>query len=188
MKKMPCRPFSLCGFFTALTLCALGASSVSAAPADEIRRAVLAGGAAQVQTATQAQFVKAFSAVLARVDQQKHPEYVTSAIKLRADFAPQITVAALRAHRRPSNDAAEPCNWVDPIIRAAIAAAPAAKDMIVRAAVQSELHLRECILAAAGASVKDYMVDAGSGKDSTIGTINPANLSALGNVVSRSQP
>lgn len=178
----------------AVSLSWLTASSIVAAPADDISRAVAAGGAASVEAATPVQFIKAYSSVLTRVDEQKFPQYVTAGTKLRPDLAPQITTATLRAHRADPKDT---CNWVDPIIRAAIAAAPDAKRAIVRAALDAEPYARECILAAAGMSSGDDSqqaffrppgVDAGNINSTSIGTINPGNISGQGNVVSQAQP
>jgi hypothetical protein len=77
---------------------------------------------------------------------------------MRHDLAPQITVAALRAYRPSGKKGGEQvvsCDWVDPIIRTAVAAAPSAKDAIVRAAIDAQPYARECILAAARMSDKD---------------------------------
>ena len=183
---------ALCASFA---LCAVGARHAAAIPSDEIRHAVTAGGAAEVATAASAKFVRAFSALLARVPAKTHPDYVTAAIKLRSDLAPEITVAALHAHRRPRNDVVDSCDWIDAIIRAAIAAAPPAKEAIVRAAVKAEPFAQKCIFAAAGiqddvqtAFLQLSGIDAGNINSSSLGTINPANISGQGNVVSPFQP
>src|SRR5712692_8726127 len=70
------------------------ADTVLATPADEIARAVLANGVSDVNQATAKQFIRAFSAVLVRVGAKEIPSYVSSAIKLHPDLAPQITAAA----------------------------------------------------------------------------------------------
>lgn len=167
--------------------------STMAAPIDEISRAVLAGGAASVEAATPVQFVKAYRSVLTRVKEEKRCPYVTAGIKLRPDLAPQITAATLRAHQFESKDS---CNWVDPFIRCALAAAPNAKAAIVRAALEAEPFARECILAAAGLGDGDTQtaffrppgVDAGNINSTAIGTINPGNIGGQGNVVSPPTP
>lgn len=110
--------------------------------------------------------------------------YVTAAVRLRPDLAPQIAGAAVKAHRRNANDAS--CDCIDPIIRAAIAAAPDAANAIVREAIAAAPSARACILAAAGqtetqtAFFRPPGVDAGNINSSAIGTINPANI--IGNV------
>lgn len=161
-----------------------------AAPADEIARAVTAGGASSVEDATPVQFVRAYSSVLIRVKESKRCEYLTAAIKLRTDLAPQITAATLRAHQPGVDDT---CDWVNPLIRCAIAAAPTAKDVIVRAAIEAQPYARECILAAAGVNDGSQLafrprgVDAGNINSSSLGTINPGNISGQGNVQSGNQ-
>lgn len=186
-------------FFSAVVAVSLlSANAGSAAPSDEIKRAISASGAANIESATPTQFVKAFSSVAIRVKEQTLPDYVTAGISLRPDLAPQITAAALRAYRskQDSKEDLDACHWADPIVRAAIAAAPSAKGAIVRAAVEAEPYARACIFAAAGMQNGDTEtaffrppgVDAGSINSSAIGTINPGNFSGQGNVVSRSRP
>jgi len=157
----------------------------TAAPADEISRAVIAAGATSVAQANAAQFIQGFSAVVIRASQKNIALYVTAAIKMRSDLASQITIAAINAHRGTGTNVT--CDWVDPIIRAAIAAAPDAKKALVRAAIQSEPWARECILAAANMSgetetafLRPSGVDAGNVNGAAIGTINPANIGASG--------
>ncbi len=177
-------------FLASFALFILTIACVAAAPADDIARAVTAGGASSVESATPVQFVRAYSSVLIRVKESKRCEYLTAAIKLRTDLAPQITAATLRAHQ-PGVD--ESCDWVDPLIRCAIAAAPTAKDAIVRAAIQAQPYARECILAAAGVNdgtqvaFRPRGVDAGNINSSSLGTINPGNISGQGNVQSGNQ-
>ena len=132
-------------------------SSLQAAPSDEIQRAVARSGAPSVSQAQPDVFLHAFSSVLVR-NRGNAAACVSAAIAMRSDLAPQITVAALRAHRPGAGKIAEKqasCDWVDPIIRAAIAAAPSAKDAIVRATIDAEPYARECILAAARISDRD---------------------------------
>ena len=183
---------------------------LTAAPADDISRAVTSTGANAVNSATAAQFAKAFTAVVARANAQQTPQYVTAAIKLRPDLAPQITAAALRA-RKPGNRVDDSCDWVTPIVGAAVAAAPNAAAAIVRAAVAADADTRECVASAAiaaapgarvailqaagtsagqGASTASFRaagVDAGNINSAAAGTINPANVSARGNQVSPQQ-
>ncbi len=176
-----------------LAILCLATVSTFAAPADEITRAVRAGGAASVEAATPAQFSRALSSVLTRVKENRFPSYTTAAIGLRPDLAPQITAAVLRAHR-PDGRVDDSCQWVDGIIRAALAAAPSAKDAIVRAALEAEPSARECILTAAGvsggtqpASFRPPGIDAGNINSTSLGTINPGNLGAQGNIQSPGQ-
>ena len=133
------------------------ASSIQAAPADDIQRAVATAGAPSVSAASADVFLHAFSSVVVRA-RGNAAAYVAAAIAMRHDLAPQITVAALRAYRTGRNKVIGQegsCDWVDPIIRTAIAAAPSQAVAIVLAAIAAEPYARECILAAAGMSDKD---------------------------------
>src|SRR6266404_4791781 len=139
---------------SAIVATCIAASSVQAQPSDEIRRAVAAAGAPSVSQAPPDTFLHAFSSVLVRSRGRDVPAYVSAAVSLRPDLAPQITVAALRAYRPSGKEGGKQvsCDWVDPIIRAAIAAAPSQAGAIVRAAIDAQPYARECILAAAGMS------------------------------------
>jgi hypothetical protein len=185
-KNLTARRFSI-GVFLAVVIAAAGffPGNLQASPSDEISRAVLAAGAASVTQADASTFIQAFSSVVVRAKTKDIAAYVTAAIKLRPDLAGQITVAALKAHRRNVNDVS--CDWVDPIIRAAILAAPDAKQAIARAAIQADPWARECILAAAGlnretetAFFRPPGVDAGNVNGAAIGTINPSNIGSGG--------
>ena len=178
----------------ALVILAGFISPISAAPSDEISAAVLAGGASSVAGATPAQFTRAYSSVLVRVSAAKLPQYVTAGINLRPDLAGPITAATLRARRpQPGVDS---CDSLNPILRAAVAAAPSAKEAIARAALDFAPDARECIIAATGASLggdSQYAsfrppgVDAGNINSSAIGTINPGNIGAQANAQSGNQ-
>jgi len=132
------------------------ASSIQAAPSDDIQRAVVRGGAPSVTAAPADVFLHAFSSVVVRA-RGNAAAYVAAAIAMRHDLAPQITVAALRACRHSGKEDGNQvsCDWVDPIIRTAIAAAPSQASAIVLAAIDAQPYARECILAAAGMSDKD---------------------------------
>ena len=132
------------------------ASSI-AAPADDIQRAVATAGAPSVSAAPADTFLHAFSSVVVRA-RGNAAAYVAAAIAMRPDLAPQITVAALRAYHTGRNKVIGQegsCDWVDPIIRTAVAAAPSQAVAIVLAAIAAEPDARECILAAARMSDKD---------------------------------
>ena len=113
-------------------------------------------------------FLHAFSSVLVRSRGRDVPAYVSAAIEMRPYLAPQITVAALRAYRPSGKKGGEQvvsCDWVDPIIRAGIAAAPSQADAIVRAAIDAQPYARECILAAAGMSKRFAYTKRSDGKE-----------------------
>jgi hypothetical protein len=135
----------------------IAASAVQAQPADDIQRAVARAGAPSVSAAPADVFLHAFSSVVVRA-RGNAAAYVAAAIATRPELAPQITVAALRAYRTGRNKATgeeASCDWVDPIIRTAVAAAPSQAVDIVLAAIAAEPYARECILAAARMSDKD---------------------------------
>lgn len=194
-KNLIARRFSAAAFL-AVIVAVTGpfSATAQASPADEISRAVIAAGAPSVKAADAATFARGFTAVVIRIKCPNIAPYVTAAIKLRPDLAPQITVAALKAHRRNVNDVS--CECIDPIIRAAIAAAPEARKEILRVALDAAGWARECILAAAGptetetAFFRPAGVDAGNINNSAIGTINPANVGSggQGNPVTPNSP
>ena len=142
---------------SAIVATCIAASAIQAAPSDDIQRAVARAGAPSVSAASPDVFLHAFSSVVVRA-RGNAAAYVAAAIAMRHDLAPQITVAALRAYRTGGTKAIGKegsCDWVDPIIRTAIAAAPSQRVVIVLAAIAAEPYARECILAAAGMSDKD---------------------------------
>jgi hypothetical protein len=177
----------------------------AAAPADEIRAALNASGAKADTTDSKA-FTRAYSAVIVEAKEQELGEYVTAAVKLGPDFAPQITAATLRAHHHSGNGVADSSDWVNAIVRAAVTANPGAAGPITKAAILAEPSARKSIIAAAIAAAPDQRlaieqaagsadgertafvrragVDAGNVNNSAIGTINPANVSAQGSAVS----
>ena len=141
----------------ATVVLAIVASSTQAAPSDEIQRAVAKSGAPSASQASPDVFLHAFSSVVVRA-RGNAAAYVAAAIAMRHDLAPQITVAALRAYRTGRNKVIgqeASCDWADPIIRTAIAAASSQKAAIVLAAIDAEPYARGCILAAARMSDKD---------------------------------
>ena len=178
----------------AAALAGLLVTSGLAASTSELRHAVAASGAVNVESATPAQFIKAFNSVAVRLPKQALPDHISVSINLRPDLAAQITVAALQIPQKKM--ALDNCDWVEPIIRAALAAAPSAKHAILHAALAAEPEARECILAAAGSEdaeagsefFRPAGVDAGSVTSSAIGTINPGNFSGQGSIVSPFHP
>jgi hypothetical protein len=129
----------------------------NAAANGELARAVAAAGAGSIGTATPDQFLQAFNSLLVRSNQRDVSALVAAAARARPDLADRIVVAALTAGRPVRGYSKEvrdfkgkelPCDWVQGIIQAAIAANPHAADEITNAALQAAPMLRECILAA----------------------------------------
>src|SRR5438874_3954035 len=80
-------------------LSVLLAPEITAAPSDEIVRAVKVAGAINVKDARSDQFLRAFNSVLVRAKERYIPSYVTAAVKMRPDLADKIVVTALTIHR-----------------------------------------------------------------------------------------
>jgi hypothetical protein len=154
MKKSSNFRQSMSASIFAVVLALFTGSSAFASPAAEISRAVNVAGGADVKHAAPAAFLQGFNVVVIRVKRVKQAEtplYVTAAVKMRPDLAPQITVAALNA---PPLDR-RTCDEINAIIKAAIAAAPDSRYAIARAALAAQPSSRACILAATGITDKD---------------------------------
>jgi len=154
MKKSSNFRQSMSASIFAVALALFTGSSAFASPAAEISRAVKVAGGADVKHAAPAAFLQGFNVVVVRVKKAETPLYVTAAVKMRPDLAPQITVAALNA--RPLDR--HSCDEIDAIIKAAIAAAPDSRYAIARAALAAQPASRACILAAAGITDKDLKI------------------------------
>ena len=196
-----------------LVLCAsvfLTASAL-ATPAEEISRAVAVNGVADVATAHPKQFLKAFNAVALRIQPRELPNYVTAAIDLRSELAPNIAAVAIKAAVKNSKaKSGLGCALVDRIISAAITANPEAVLAVVKAAASAAPELRQCTVNAAISNApgeKEAILQAANGQvvpfafltfsasdqsgfSFTAPTLNPANISDLGdsNVNSPEQP
>ena len=122
---------------------------------DELARAVAASGAS-IQTASAEQFLAAFSSVIASADPRTVCTIVGRAVRARPDLADRIAVAAItsaRPVRGYTKDFKQPvgkeipCEWVQCILQAAIAAAPNQERVIIDAALAAAPMMRDCILA-----------------------------------------
>lgn len=196
-----------------LVLCsfALVTASALATPAEEISRAVVVNGVADVSAAHPRQFLKAFTAIAMRVQPRELPSYVLAAVNLRPELAPNIAAIAIRVVVKHSETKpAARCVLVDRIIRAAVSANPDAVVAIVKAAASASPELRHCMVSAAISMVPGQRVaivqaantqavpfafltfsaSGSSGFSFTAPTLNPANISDLGdsNVNSPEQP
>src|SRR5438067_5142957 len=129
---------------SAIVATCIAASAIQAAPSDDIQRAVARAGAPSVSAASPDVFLHAFSSVVVRA-RGNAAAYVAAAIAIRHDLAPQITAAALRACRTGGNKVIGKevsCDWVEPIIRTAIAAAPSQAVAIALAAIDAAPYAR----------------------------------------------
>jgi hypothetical protein len=146
---------------------------------DELVRALAAQGAT-IDTATPEQFLAAFDSIIARADPHTVCALVGRAVRARPDLADRIAVAAITAARPVrgySKDFKQPvgkeipCEWVQCIIQAAIAADPAAERQIIDAAIAAAPMLRDCILAVTPCPAENAFV-----QPYIIAPINPANF------------
>ena len=122
---------------------------------DALARALAAQGVS-IQSASSEQFLAAFSSVIVSADPQTVCALVGRAVRARPDLADRIVVAAItsaRPVRGYSKDFKQPigkeipCEWVQCILQAAIAAEPGSERLIIDAALAAAPMLRDCILA-----------------------------------------
>ena len=116
----------------------------------------LAAQNATIDNASPEQFLAAFSSVIVSADPRTVCAIVGRAVRARPDLADRIVVAAItsaRPVRGYSKDFKQPvgkeipCEWVQCILQAAIAADPGAETQIIDAAVAAAPMLRDCIMA-----------------------------------------
>jgi hypothetical protein len=148
--------------------------------------------------------LKAFTAVALRVQPRALPDYVIAATNLRPELAPNIAAVAIKAAVKNLEDKPRAlCAIIDRIVRAAIAANPDAVITVVRAAASASPQLRQCVVngaISAAPMAKDAIVQAAltraipfafltfnasaqSGFSFSAPTLNPANISDLGDDV-----
>src|SRR5882724_1089753 len=122
---------------------------------DDLVRALAASGAT-IENAPPEQFLAAFDSLIVRADPRAVCALVGRAVRARPDLADRIVVAAItsaRPVRGYSKDFKQPigkeipCEWVQCILQAAIAADPASERLIIDAALAAAPMLRDCILA-----------------------------------------
>jgi hypothetical protein len=120
---------------------------------DALSRA-LAAQNVTIATASPEQFMAAFSSVLVSEDPRTVCAIVGRAVRVRPDLADRIVVAAItsaRPVRGYSKDFKQPvgkeipCEWVQCILQAAIAADPGSEQLIIDAALAAAPMLRDCI-------------------------------------------
>jgi quercetin dioxygenase-like cupin family protein len=146
---------------------------------DDLVRALAASGAT-IETATPEQFLAAFDSLIASANPREVCALVGRAVRARPDLADRIVVAAI-THARPvrgySKDYKQPigkeipCEWVQCILQAAIAADPAAEREIINAALAAAPMLRDCILAVTPCPAQNQFI-----YPYIIAPINPANF------------
>jgi hypothetical protein len=189
--------------FFLVVLCGsvLLSASAFATPAEEITRAVTAHGISDVSQARPRQFSKAFNAVALRIAPRDLPDYVAAAVNLRPDLASHVVAVAVKAAVK--NWEAKPealCGMIERIVKAAIAMNPEAAPSVAKASASVWPELRRCALEAAISAApesKESIVNAvnsktlpyafltfsatdTSGFSFTAATLNPANISDMG--------
>ena len=156
---------------------------------DDLVRALAASGAT-IDNATPEQFLAAFDSLIVRADPHTVCALVGRAARARPDLADRIAVAAItsaRPVRGYSKDFKQPvgkeipCEWVQCILQAAIAADPGAEKQIMDAALAAAPMLRDCILAVTPCPGQNAFV-----QPYVIAPINPSNFKPP--VVSPEQP
>ena len=188
----------------------LPASSISA-PVEEISKAVAINRNTDVSTARPKQFLKAFNAVAVRVNPRGLPDYVSGAVNLRPDLAPNIVAVAIHAAvKKLEGNPNALCAVINRIINAAtganrdgvilivkagVAAAPELRHCVVNGALSAAPAEKEAIIQAASArrlpfAFLTFSANATSGFSFTAATLNPANISVPENdsVISPEQP
>jgi FecR protein len=143
---------------------------------DDLVRALSASGAT-IDTASPEQFLAALDSLIVRADPRTVCALVGRAARARPDLADRIAVAAItsgRPVRGYSKDFKQPkeipCEWVQCILQAAIAADPQAERQIINAALAAAPMLRDCILAVTPCPGQNAFV-----QPYIIAPINPAN-------------
>jgi FecR-like protein len=117
---------------------------------DALARAVAASGAT-IQTASADQFLAAFNSVIVSADPRTVCEIVGRAVRARPDLADRIVTAAItsgrpvRGYSRDFRQPVVPCDWIQCILQAAIAADPGSERLITDAALAAAPTLRDCI-------------------------------------------
>jgi hypothetical protein len=120
---------------------------------DELARA-LAAQNVSIESASPEQFLAAFNSVVVSADPRTVCAIVGRAVRARPDLADRIVVAAItsaRPVRGYSKDFKQPvgkeipCEWVQCVLQAAIAADPGDERLILDAALQAAPMLQDCI-------------------------------------------
>lgn len=148
-----------------LTLVATQAASpLSAAPADELRSAVAAGGSSSVSAARPRAFLAAYSSLLAGAKKEQVPDYAAAALRARPELLKPIldeAVSALSSRGRvPLGE------HVGALTRAVVAARPESTRVIVRHLIarvpEARAQIRRGAIAAAPEQT-DLIADASGG-------------------------
>ena len=178
-------------------------SAIQAAPTDRVVQALAASTGDPVASASKKVFLRAWTAVIAGVDESELSEYVTVAVQLRPDLAPPIvqrTLSILIEPRkiRPSE---KQLRIARQVVECAVRVSPTRAAAIVMAALIAQPYFRAEIIAAATSAAPDQrqaIADAAAPYSVTLaslnfsqktnnsmntviaGGLNPANIDATG--------
>ena len=156
---------------------------------DDLVRALAVSGAT-INTATPEQFLAAFNSLIVRSDPHAVCVLVGRAARARPDLADRIVVAAITSGRptrgypkdfRQPVGKEIPCEWVQCILQAAIAANPGAEREITNAALAAAPMLRDCITAVTPCPLENAFI-----QQNAVAPVNPQTFRAP--VVSPEQP
>jgi hypothetical protein len=181
-----------------LSLTVVSAEQAAAAPDEAIAAPITVRASNSAAQTAGNEFLTGFITMAIRFDGPKFTSCVATAVKRRPDLAADIVVSALNICRinvqppetRPS------FALVYQIVKAAVSAAPKEAPVIVRAAIKSESHARECIIDSAIAAAPDQeaAILAAAGETMpmsilpTAGRFNPKDNAPFGTVNSPEQP
>jgi hypothetical protein len=180
-----------------LSLTVVSAEQAAPAPDEVIAPITVRASNSAAQTASN-EFLTGFITMAIRFDGPKFTSCVATAVKLRPDLAADIVVSALNISRinvQPP-ETQPSCALVYQIVKAAVSAAPKEAPVIVKAAIKSDSHARECIVDAAIAAAPDQAaaILAAAGETMpmwilpTAGRFNPKDNAPFDNVNSPEQP
>jgi hypothetical protein len=154
--RSPFAPGKAAIFSTVLALVFLVsfAAPALASAEEELTRAAAVSG--DLRETSPEQFLRGFTATIARMKRRELPGYVVAALQLRADLAPQITAAALRVGRNNAPaDRRGTITFISRIITCAIEGNHAEAVATVQAALEVAPGFAECIVSAAIAAAPD---------------------------------
>ena len=143
----------------ALALFSSVAPLAKASPEDELTRAAAAAALSKEEATSAEQFLRGFTATVVRVKRREISDYVSAALQLHPDLAPDITAAALRVeiNNLPATRRGT-CSLISRIVQSAVEANPAEAVPTVQAALEVAPNFSECIVTAAIAAAPDQKV------------------------------
>jgi hypothetical protein len=181
-----------------LSLTVVSAQQAAPSPDETIFAPITVRASNSASQGTSDEFLTGFIAVAVRFEGPKFISRIATAAKLRPDLAGKIVVCALNIVRLKSHlpGGRLSCATIDQIVKAAVTAAPQSAASIVKAAIESELYARSCIVAAAVAAAPGQEAEINAAANEvqlasilpTAGRFNPKDNAPFDNVNSPEQP